>query len=265
MLAHWLPIANGTPSHNGMDPTGKMLWIKQHEPDIYDRRTHLLDVKDWLMQRATGEVTTTADSANLTWLMDTRRGREGWSPTLARRLGIPLEKLPRIVDGSCGGRRVDARRRPGQLGLRAGHACRGRWRRCQRDGDRDREQSANGALHICASTSSWIAGFFDRRVLSWRNHYATITSSIAYRPLLIATQESAGSALGWLAETIDPHRHAQGDALDEFYHDLGTASVDDPYFLPWLAGERVPVDDERLRGAFHGLSCATTSAPSSAA
>ena len=27
-----------------------------------------------------------------------------------------------------------------------------------------------------------------------------------------------------------------------------------PLFLPWLAGERVPVDDNRLRGAFLGLS-----------
>lgn len=250
-LARWLPIANGIPSQNGMDPPGKMLWIKRHEPETYDRTAHLLDVKDWLIQHATGEVTTTADSANLTWLMDTRRGCEGWSAPLANRLGIPLDKLPRIVDGSSvvGGLTAAA---AGQLGLRKDTPVVA--------GGGDVSATAigsgaitDGALHICVSTSSWIAGFFNRHILS-RRHYATITSSIAYRPLLIATQESAGSALSWLAETIDPHRHADGNALDEFYHDMGVGSVNDPYFLPWLAGERVPVDDERLRGTFHGLS-----------
>ena len=33
-------------------------------------------------------------------------------------------------------------------------------------------------------------------------------------------------------------------------------STQDPLFLPWLAGERMPVDDERLRGGFLGLSLA---------
>jgi len=252
MLAHWIRIANGAPSHNGMDPTGKMLWIMQHEPQSYDRTHSFLDVKDWLVLRATGEVTTTADSANLTWLMDTRRGREGWSPSLTGRMGIPLDKLPRIVDGAAvaGGLTPGA---AGQLGLRAETPV------VAGGGDVSATAIgsgavADGALHICVSTSSWVAGFFDRRVLSVAHSYATITSSIGFRPLLIATQESAGSALGWLAETMDPHRHAHGEDLDEFYHDLGEAAADDPYFLPWLAGERVPVDEERLRGAFHGLN-----------
>jgi len=251
-LARWIRIANGAPSHNGMDPTGKMLWIMQNEPEIYERTANFLDVKDWLVHRATGEITTTADSANLTWLMDTRPGREGWSPTLARRIGIPLDKLPRIVDGSAvvGGLTAAA---AGQLGLRADTPV------VAGGGDVTATAIgsgavADGALHICTSTSSWVSGFFGRRVLSVPHAYATITSSIGFRPLLIATQESAGAALSWVAETMDPNRHEHGEGLAEFYHDLHEARVDDPYFLPWLAGERVPVDEERLRGAFYGLS-----------
>lgn len=251
-LLRWLPVANGAPSHNGMDPTGKMLWIKANEPDIYARSDYLLDVKDWLLHRATGEFTTTADSANLTWLMDTRRGREGWSASLARHVGIPLEKLPRIVDGGAvvGGLTQAA---AGQLGLRADIPV------VAGGGDVSATAIgsgavADGALHICMSTSSWVAGFFDRRVLSVSHSYATITSSIGFRPLLIATQESAGAALGWLAEGFDPRQRDAAEGLAEFYDHFGEPQADDPFFLPWLAGERVPVDEERLRGAFVGLA-----------
>ena len=251
-LLRWLPVANGAPSHNGMDPIGKMLWIKEHEPEIYARSAYLLDVKDWLLHRATGKFVTTADSANLTWLMDTRRAREGWSPALARRVGIELAKLPAIVDGSAvvGGL---TRAAAEHLGLRAEIPV------VAGGGDVSATAIgsgavADGALHICMSTSSWISGFFDRRVLSVAHSYATITSAVGFRPLLIATQESAGAALNWLAEGFDPGSGNTDEALAEFYGDLGEPLADDPFFLPWLAGERVPVDDERLRGAFVGLA-----------
>ena len=166
-----------------MDPTGKMLWVQKHEPDIYKRADHLWDVKDWLLHRATGEVATTADSANLTWLMDTRRGREGWSSTLARHVGIDLEKLPNIVGGDAvvGGLTAPA---AAQLGLKEGIPVVGGGGdvSCTAIGS---GAVADGALHITMSTSSWVAGFFDRRVLSLSNSYATITSSVGFRPLLI--------------------------------------------------------------------------------
>lgn len=251
-LIRWLPIANGAPSHNGMDPPGKMLWVMRNEPEIYERTRYLLDVKDWLLHRATSEFVTTADSANLTWLMDTRPGREGWSGSLLKHLGIPIEKLPRIVEGDTvvGGLTAPA---AGQLGLRADIPVVA--------GGGDVTATAigsgaveDGALHLCMSTSSWVAGFFNRRVLSVAHSYATITAPIGFRPLLIATQESAGSALQWLAEGLDPRQRDAEEGLEQFYHDFGDPQPDDPYFLPWLAGERVPVDEERLRGAFYGLA-----------
>ncbi|MDF0600036.1 FGGY family carbohydrate kinase [Psychromarinibacter sp. C21-152] len=246
-LARSIRLANGAPSHNGMDPPGKMLWIMEEEPEVFARTAHFLDVKDWLIQRATGEATTTADSANLTWLMDTRRGREGWSPALAARYGLPLDRLPAIVDGAAEvGPLTPAA--ASQLELRPGTPVLG--------GGGDVSATAigsgavaDGALHVCLSTSSWVAGFFDRRVLNVFAAYATITASIDRRPLLIATQEVAGSALSWLAATM-----GAGDDLAAFYADAGPAQKTDPLFLPWLAGERVPVDEERLRGAFYGLS-----------
>ncbi|WP_172295313.1 FGGY family carbohydrate kinase [Pseudoruegeria sp. HB172150] len=249
-LLRSIRIANGAPSHNGMDPPGKMLWLMQHEPDVFSGADHILDVKDWLLLRATGTVTTTADSANLTWLMDTRRGREGWSPKLAHHLGLTLDKLPKIVDGTevVGGLTREAAE---GLGLRADIPV------VAGGGDVTATAIgsgavADGALHLCLSTSSWVSGFYDRRVLNIFASYATVTSAIGHRPLLIATQESAGSALAWLARMQGAG--TDDAALSAYYDRIGNYAADDPFFLPWLAGERSPMDEERLRGAFYGLN-----------
>ncbi len=251
-LVRWVRIANGAPSLNGMDPTAKMLWLKQHEASTFDRAHKLLDVKDWLIHRATGRFAATADSANLTWLMDTRPGREGWSPKLSEKVGIPLEKMPEIVEGSSIVGKLD-QRAAADLGLNAGLPVIG--------GGGDATATAvgsgavdDGALHIYAGTSSWVSGFFSRRILSIPNSFATITSSVGYRPLLIATQELAGSAFAWLAGLFDEDGNDPQGALERVFATIGTPDASDPLFTPWLAGERVPVDDDRLRATFYGLS-----------
>ena len=235
-------LTNGAPSLNGMDPPAKMMWLQQNEPDIWSRTAKLLDVKDWLVLRATGRAVTTADIANLTWMMDTRPGREGWSQSLMSRFGLRRDLLPDIVEGtdSPGGLTAEAAT---ELGLPeglpvfagAGDVC------AAAIGSGAVE---DGELHISLGTSSWISGFYPSRRLSASEGYATILSPVGNRPILIATQESACACIDWLDQLMgaDPAPHSPQEA------------VTPPMFLPWLAGERVPVDDNRLRGAFLGLS-----------
>ncbi|MEP5008558.1 FGGY family carbohydrate kinase, partial [Roseobacter sp.] len=232
----WLALANGAPAQNGMDPTAKILWVKENEPDVFDRTRWFLDVRDWLVHRATGKFTTCPESANLSWVMNTRRGREGWSETLSRLAGIPIDRMPPIVAGDqkVGGLTEDA---ANALGLSTDVQVLG--------GGADVTAATlgtgeveDGALHISVATSAWIAGFFKGRRVSIPHAYATITSCLDYRPLLIASQENAGSAMQWAMQVI-------GDG--QGFTDIGRVRLEDPFFLPWLTGERVPVDDHDLR------------------
>ena len=237
-------LTNGAPSLNGMDPPGKMMWLKQHEPEVWARTHKFLDVKDWLVHKACGRFVTTADSANLTWMMDTRPSRNCWSPYLMARFGISRDQLPEIVPGtsSPGGLTKDA---AAALGLPEGipviAGCGDVCGAALGSGS-----VADGELHISLGTSSWIGGFYPARRLSASEGYATIACPVDNRPLLIATQESAGSCIDWF-EGIT----GSGQASDAKLPEPGEAA---PLFLPWLAGERVPVDDNRLRGGFLGLS-----------
>ena len=237
-------LTNGAPSLNGMDPPGKMMWLKQHEPDVWARTHKFLDVKDWLIHQACGRFVTTADSANLTWMMDTRASRHCWSPYLMARFGIARNQLPDIVPGtsSPGGLTTAA---AASLGLPEGlpviAGCGDVCGAAIGSG-----AVADGELHISLGTSSWIGGFYPARRLSASEGYATILCPIDNRPLLVAAQESAGSCLDWF----------NGVAGSGIADDVNLPQADQalPLFLPWLAGERVPVDDNRLRGAFLGLS-----------
>jgi xylulokinase len=235
-------LTNGAPSLNGMDPPGKMMWLRMNEPEIWARAHKLLDVKDWLIHRACGKFVTTADSANLTWMMDSRSGKQGWSPFLMRRFGLSEDRLPEIVPGtsSPGGL---MRAPAAELGLPEGLPVVA--------GSGDVGAAAlgsgaieDGALHLSLGTSSWIGGFYSGRRLSATESFATITSAVDNRPLLIATQETAGACLEWLSSSMGKNVDVEQERRAE----------DPPLFLPWLAGERVPVDDNRLRGAFLGLS-----------
>lgn len=248
-LMRWIRIANGAPAKNGMDPIAKMRFLMREEPELWARTHRTLDVKDWLLHRATGRFVTTADSANLTWLMDTRPGREGWSRTLSEMTETPLDKLPGIVDGTSVVGELTPRA-AAELGLPADLPV------IAGGGDVTATALgsgavADGALHLCISTSAWVSGFFPKRVISVPHSYATVASSAGYRPLLIATQESAGSALDWVARLM-----GYGDTpdLEAAYGDVGAWREDDPFLIPWFAGERVPVDNDALRGTLHGLS-----------
>jgi len=80
-LFRFLRITGGAPSKTGKDPLSKILWIRENEPDLYNKTRKILDVKGYLIYKATGKYLTSPDEANLTWLADTRRGFARWSPS----------------------------------------------------------------------------------------------------------------------------------------------------------------------------------------
>jgi xylulokinase len=239
-LLRSIQLTNGAPSLVGADPPGKMMWLRQHEPEIWARTAKLLDVKDWILHRCTGAFVTTADSANLTWMADTRRGAVVWSDELMGKYGVPRHMLPDIVPGDTVVAGL-SQRAATDLGLPEGlpviAGCGDVCAAALGSG-----ATADGALHICLGTSAWIAGFFDGRRVNALAAYATIASPVANKPLLIATQECAGACLDWFGRVND----------GKVAQPTGSGAAV-PLFLPWLAGERVPVDDNRLAGAFLGL------------
>jgi len=250
-LLRWMWITGGAPSLTGTDPVSKIVWLRQHRPEIWKATSKLLDVKDYLLFRATGRYVGAHDCANLTWLMDTRPGRRGWSSTLLGLIDLPEAMLPDLVSpmDQVGGLGPEA---AGDLGLNAGTPV------IAGPGDVAAMAIGAGAVrrsvpHLAIGTSSWIAAHVDKRVADPLSYVGAMCSAHPERYLAVAAQQNAGSVIEWLRGILSD----EGRALD---HE-GLASLaaqcepgsSNLTFLPWFAGERTPMDDQHARGGFLNL------------
>lgn len=74
---------------------GKLLWLRENEPENYARICHVLLAKDYIRYRLTGMLCTDYSDASGTGLFDVRRQR--WSEKLLAALDIPASILPPAV------------------------------------------------------------------------------------------------------------------------------------------------------------------------
>ncbi len=248
-LVEFLRVTGGVPGRTGKDPLSKILWLRDNEPDVYHKAFKFLDVKGFLINKTTGVFVTSPDEANLTWLADTRGGRAVWYEPLLRRYGIPRERLPEIrstVDVAGYLKRSAA----SELGLDEGLPV------IVGAGDLTAAAIGSGAvgdgeIHVYVGTSDWVAAHLGKRRLDISHYIGSILSGIPGKYLLVAEQEIAAGALEWLmrVEGIE----GRYDLVERFLEET-EPGANGVIFAPWMYGERSPIDDPYVRGAFINLS-----------
>ncbi len=247
-VARWLRLTGGAPNLSGKDPPSKMLWLREQRTDLWPSVHKLLDVKDYIVHRCTGRFVTSYDCAHLTWLFDARTGRKLWSPILLKRLGIDRALLPDIarasdVAGTLGEGAA------GELGLRPGTPI------SVGLGDVSAAALAAGnAPHLYVGTSDWLGAMIPKAKVSPLTGIGSISGADGRDNLLIAAQESAGACVAWATGALGFGTNAFA-AFDAEASSVAT-NKDSPLFLPWLYGERVPLDDRHVRGGFLNVSIA---------
>ncbi|MGH3019395.1 MAG: FGGY family carbohydrate kinase, partial [Gaiellaceae bacterium] len=70
----------------------KLLWVRRHEPEVYERVAYVLLPKDYVRLRLTGERASDAADASGTLLLDV--GGRRWSTELLSALDVPVAWLP---------------------------------------------------------------------------------------------------------------------------------------------------------------------------
>ncbi|MGH3037330.1 MAG: xylulokinase, partial [Gaiellaceae bacterium] len=74
----------------------KLLWVRRHEPEVYERVAHVLLPKDYVRLRLTGERASDAADASGTLLLDV--GARRWSTELLSALDVPAAWLPPVLE-----------------------------------------------------------------------------------------------------------------------------------------------------------------------
>ena len=225
----------------------KLVWVRHHEPHLWARLAKVLLPKDYLRLWLTGEdVAEMSDAAGTAWL-DT--GARDWSDALLAATGLSRSQMPRLVEGSAVSGTLRA-----QLAARwgLGNAV------VVAGGGGDNAAAGVGVGVVRAGEAFVSLG--TSGVLFAANdgyHPAPDTAVHTFCHALPDTWHQMGvilaatDALNWYAGLVGETAAALTGAMGALQAPGRTL------FLPYLGGERTPLNDAGIRGAFLGLEHAT--------
>lgn len=260
-LLKFLRITGGTPGHTGKEQIGKILWLREFEPEIFSAAAKFVDAKDYMTCKLTGQLVTSVDVAVVWWLLDTRNNRNQWHPDLCRMAGITPEKLCEVRESSAVIGPLTSQA-ASEIGLLPGTPV------VNGAGDLATAAVGSGAiedgeLHINIGTSNWVAGHAVERKIDIAHYTGCIGSAFPKKfYLAMAHQETAGVCLEWLKNKVLYHE-------EQLKAEAGVASVyqlldrlaeragpgaGGVMFTPWMFGERSPIDDSHVRAGLYNLS-----------
>ncbi len=260
-LLKFLRITGGTPGHTGKDQVGKILWLRQHHPELFSKTYKFLDAKDFIIYQLTGKMVTSVDLAVIWWLLDTRNKRNQWHPGLCKLAGITPDKLCEVRESAAVVGKVTPAAAQ-QTGLLPGTSV--------INGAGDMSAAAlgsggiaDGEMHISLGTSGWVAGHFSKRKIDLAHYTGCIGSTYPQKYYLaMAHQETAGLCLEWLKNKVLYHEEQlkEESRISEIYQlmdrlvEQSGAGAGGMIFTPWMYGERSPLDDEFVRGGLFNLN-----------
>ena len=225
----------------------KIVWMAEEEPDLFARVARVLLPKDYLRLWLTGgHVAEMSDAAGTSWL-DT--GARDWSDDLLTATGLGRDQMPALVEGAApsGGLRAALAQ---EFGLRAGIPVAG--------GAGDNAATAIG-LGIARGGQGFVSLGTSGVLFAATDGYAPApeTAVHSFCHALPDTWHQMGvilaatDALNWFAGLA-------GTDPAELTGNLGALRAPGrALFLPYLGGERTPLNDATIRAAFLGLEHAT--------
>jgi len=241
-------LIGGTAS--GKDLIPKYLWLKRNEPKIYEKGDVFLDASGYLLYRTTGEMAYEWSVASGLGLFNFKKKKI--DSLLMRFFGLDAGKFPKLVSSidKVGGLTQVA---ADELGLLPGIPVFG--------GAGDPMIAAVGSgtvsegdAYLNLGTSAFV-GVLIRKQLTGRRGLATIQSADPDMLMLFGETSTAGASLEWAVRELygaEPN----SDTLAKMDRDVEEAEpgAGGLIFTPWMFGERCPIPDESLRGAFINLS-----------
>lgn len=225
----------------------KILWLKENEPENFTKIHKIMLPKDYIVYRLTGSFVTDYSDASGMLLLDVQN--RCWSDKLCEICYVKKEWLPQLCDSKD---RVGVIKKEFDY-LFGGNEI------CVVAGAGDNAAAAigtgcinDGECNISLGTSGTIFIVSDNFDVDNNN----ALHSFAYtegRYHLMGCMLSAASCASWWLDILNSIDY------DGEFTDMNSMLGDNQvYFLPYLMGERSPINDVNARAAFVGMNAATT-------
>lgn len=226
----------------------KVQWVRENEPEIFSRLSHVLLPKDYLAYRLTGVFSTDcSDAAGTLWLNPATRQ---WDDVLLAATGLTQKNMPTVHEG-CDvvgtlSEDVAALLKIPVISVVAG------------GGDNAVGAVGMGITRpgqglLSLGTSGVYFAVSESHKANPNNTVHAFCHALPNRWHQMGVTLSAANSLSWWAKTVNLSVQALLEALE---HSEKTQTT--VIFLPYLNGERTPHNDPYAQGQFVGLNNSTT-------
>ncbi|NLZ46096.1 MAG: xylulokinase [Clostridiales bacterium] len=235
----------------------KILWVKNNEPEIFEKCRHILLPKDYLRLILTGEYATEVSDASGMQLLDV--ANRCWSKEVCDTLGIDMSVLGKVYE-SCEITGGVTKSMADILGLCEGTIVVG--------GAGDNAAAAvgtgvveDGKAFTTIGTSGVVFAHTSEISIDAKGRVHTCCAAVPNSWHVMGVTQGAGLSLKWFRDNFcnAEKETASLMGVDEYYlmdkqAETVQIGANRLLYLPYLMGERTPHLDPDARGVFFGLS-----------
>ncbi|WLH87545.1 xylulokinase [Pseudomonas sp. FP2338] len=225
----------------------KLLWLQQHEPEVFKAIKCVLSPKDYLRLCLTGErISDMSDAAGTLWLDVAQRE---WFAPMLHATGLSPAQMPRLVEGGAASGVLNV----SGLGLSPEVVIAGGG------GDNPVAAVGIGAVNagdgfITLGTSAAIVAITDHATGNPASAVHSFCHALPNRWYTMGAMLAGASCLRWVTRlTGMPDEQTLLDQVQAQLPIEQPVPLSTPLFLPYLAGERTPHNDPLLRAGFMSL------------
>ncbi|MCS0825713.1 xylulokinase [Cytobacillus firmus] len=224
----------------------KLLWVKQYEPEVFEKASVFMLPKDYLRFKLTGRIHSEYSDAAGTLLLNA--GRKMWSEEICGLTGIDVNICPPLVEShECVGTlKPEISEKTGLSPLTkvfaggADNAC----------GAIGSGILSEGKTLCSIGTSGVVLSYEEQNDKDFQGkvHYFNHSEENAYYTMGVTL--AAGHSLNWFKDAF-----AEMESFDSLLAGMSEVPIGSNglLFTPYLAGERTPYADSQIRGSFIGM------------
>ncbi|MFN2220968.1 MAG: xylulokinase [Candidatus Promineifilaceae bacterium] len=225
----------------------KILWVQQHEPDVWRRARHILLPKDYIRYKLTGDYAVDRAGGAGTILFDLKK--RNWSEEVCRALDIPAEMLPPTFEGPQISGHINQAAAEATA-LAAGTPVVGGG------GDQAAQAVGVGAVQpgiiaLTLGTSGVVFATTEAPHIEPEGRLHAFCHAVPDHWHFMGVMLSAAGSLQWYRDTLAAEVDFTTLVDQAAEAPLGSEGL---LFLPYLTGERTPHPDPLARGAWVGLT-----------
>lgn len=229
----------------------KLLWVKEHEPAIYEKIHKFLLPKDYLRYKLTGELNSEYSDAAGTLLLNV--SERVWSKEICDDLDISIDICPPLIEsqeevGFISSKIAEITGLSSKTRVFAGGADNA----CGAIGSGILEEGKT----LCSIGTSGVVLSYEAekdKDFAGKVHYFNHGLFNAYYTMGVTL--SAGHSLKWFKETF-----AEKETFEELLAEIDEVPIGSNglLFTPYLVGERTPHADALIRASFIGMDSSHT-------